>query len=225
VGAMVTGAITVRANAAHPVPSLLAYVADADSGSAWLLAPAAQAKAGSWAAGVLGAAMRTGVPGAKADSSGMPAWLATAAPLGGRIASRTLPRLAMVGPVATVLSDTTTAAGRVLVMRVTAVPGALAAGVRVQGPVVRSASVDGRLIDTTRFRRRQEEWSFRFSAPPDSGFTIAFTLAPAPSVTMQLTSIVAGLPTMPGVPVPPRPVGTVAVQSGDVTVLRRQVVY
>ena len=225
VAAMVTGAVTVRATAAHPVPSMLAYVADADSGEAWLTAPTATAGPTSWAAGVLGPTMRTSEPGNTRNASGMPAWLATALPFGGRIAARQVPRVTLAGPVATVVSDSTTTLGRTLVLRITAPPGALAANVRVPGQRVRSAAVDGRIIDTTRFRRRQDDWAFRFSAPPDSGFTIALTLAPGPATTVQLASIMAGLPSMPGVPVPPRSAGTVIVQMGDVTVVRRQVVF
>lgn len=224
VAAMVIAGMTVRATAAHPVPSMLAYVADADSGEAWLTAPAQFAQPGSWTAGVFGAAMRVGTPGAPRDSSGLPAWLADLR-LGRTIAARSVPRVTLDGPAATVISDSTTGAGRSLVVRITAPSGALAASVRVTGNHVQSAMVDGRMIDTTRFRRQQSEWEFGFSAPPDSGFTIAFTLAPAMKTTMQVTSMMAGLPVMPGMTVPARTPGTVIMQTGDVTVMRRQVTF
>jgi hypothetical protein len=223
--ALVTGALTVRATAEHPAPSLLAYVADADSGQAWLTAPGSTAGAGSWTAGTLGTAMRVGAPGVAGDTSGMPAWFTDALPFGGRIAARQVPRATVGGPMATVVSDSTTASGRMLVLRITAPAGALSATVRMPGARVRSAAVDGRLIDTTRFRRRQTEWAFGFSAPPDSGFTLAFTLPPEPKATVQLTSMMAGLPPMPGVAVPPRSPGAVIVQTGDVTVVRRQMIF
>ena len=204
---MVTGAMTVRATAAHPVPSLLAYVADADSGAAWLAAPASTARAGSWTASVLGAQMHVGEPGTKHDTSTMPAWLPDALPWSNRLAGRTVPRVPLAGPVVTVLHDSVTAAGRALTVHVQSPSGVLGTEVRVPGMRVRAAQVDGRRIETTRFRRAQHDWEFTFSAPPDSGFTLAFTLAPDAGTEMQVTSIAAGLPVMPGVTVPPRSAG------------------
>jgi len=86
---------------------------------------------------------------------------------------------------------------------------------------VRSATLDGRVIDTSRFRRSTDDWAFSFSAPPDSGFVLAFTLVPAAKTGMELTSMMAGLPATPGVTIPARTRGTIINQTGDVTVLRR----
>lgn len=220
--AMLVGAMTVRATAAHPVPSVMAYAIDADSGDAWLVAPGSIAKPGTWTTLALGDSVRVGVAG-DSGAAALPAWLGVAVPFGDRLAARRVPRVTIAGPVATVLRDTTSAAGRELTLRIVSPAGVLATSVQVAGHQVRRASVDGRMIDTSRFRRSQADWEFTFAAPPDSGFTLAFVLDPSRAPALEVTSLAAGVPALPGVTIPPRPVGTVVIQTGDISAVRRRV--
>lgn len=222
VAAVGVGLATLRTSAEHPVGSRVAYVADADSGDAWIAVPASTARDGSWAAAMLGPTMRLSAPGQARDTSSMPVWLPDALRWGRALAGRPVPAVALRGPTAVVLRDTVSSVGRELTLRIMAPSGALSASLRVSGRGVRRAVVDGRVIDTTRFRRFSDDWAFSFSAPPDSGFVLAFTIVPATTTEIELTSMMAGLPAMPGVTIPARTRGTIINQTGDVTLLRRR---
>ena len=112
-----------------------------------------------------------------------------------------------------------------LTVRVLTPPHALTTQLHVVGAPVLHAVVDGRAIDTTRFRYAQKEWEFSFSGPPDSGVVYTFTLPRGAHPSIELLSAWAGLPTMPGVTIPARPVGTIPVQQGDIRVVRRRVSF
>jgi hypothetical protein len=224
----VAGVTTVRATVEHPTSSVLIYATDADSttAGAWLLTPAPWARPQSWVVGALGTRMSIRHPGDTSGSAALPAWLADEDRGGRGLAARDVPRVAVAGPSATLLHDSTVAAGRLLVFRVVSPSHALSTSVSAGVTRVIAASVDGRAIDTTRFRRAQSRWSFSFAAPPDSGFVLAVTVprgtqAPVFDVVTEL----AGLPEMPGVTVPPRPENTIPVQMGDVAFVRRRVAF
>ncbi len=153
-----------------------------------------------------------------------------------------VPRATIAGPEATVISDSLTDAGRHLVLRVRAAPGTLALHLRVLQLSVRSATVDGRAVDTTRYRRPSDEWGLTYWAPPDSGLTLALTLAPdvAPAIggaapgapsgsvagtapAIELMAQSAGIPEPQKTRIPPRPQYVVPAQTGDMTVVYRLV--
>ena len=90
---------------------------------------------------------------------------------------------------------------------------------------VLAASVDGRAIDTTRYRTQLPMWTVQFAAPPDSGFVLALTFPRGSIPHFDLRAEFAGLPTLPGITMPPRPDDTVPSQSGDVTVVHRRVAF
>lgn len=221
------GAATVRASAAHPVPSQLMYVMDADSSdsSAWLVAPERLTHHSPWYASVFEPAQMHVRPGADTSRNAPPRWLGEAAGRGGDIAARAVPRVAAPGPTVSVLSDSTTVDGRVLSLRVLTPPHALTTQLHVVGAKVLRAAVDGRTIDTTRFRYAQKEWEFSFSGPPDSGVVYTFTLPRNAHPSIEMLSAWAGLPTLPGVTVAARPIGTIPVQQGDIRVVRRRVAF
>ncbi len=222
------GAVTVRSTIDHPASSLLAYAIDADSSDhdAWLVTPASVAVAGSWGAMALGADPLIGRAGDSTITGRLPLWLGSTFGAQSRLAARRVARVAAPGPTAELLSDSVRAEGRVVRLRILSPHAVLATRVQLIGARVSKAAVDGRAIDTTRFRRSQAQWNFEFNAPPDSGFVIDFTLAKGTkSMALELESMTSGLPTLADVLIPARPAGTIPVQMGDITVVRRRIAY
>jgi hypothetical protein len=214
----VVGAATVRTSTDHPAPSLLVYAADADSGDAWLATPASAAPPGSWAATALGpTAKRAGEPG------GPPAWLARALGRTLPMLAASAPRIPLGAPEAAVVADSTSGETRRLTLRIRPASGIRTIDVSAPGTRVLAAAVDGRAIDTTRYRRPSPTWAITYSAPPDSGFTLALTMPAGADASIELTGWSDGIPALPGRAIPPRPEGVVPVQSGDGTAVRRVV--
>ena len=219
------GAVTVRPSYAHPVPSILVYAADAEGRDAWLVAPADLAKPGSWSASALGPARQLLTPGRAAVAGGPPAWLSSV--FGRELPEemRSVPRVVLAGPTAKVLGDSATAAGRRVTLRITSAPGTLELAMRAVSGTVLSAAVDGRAIDTTRYRRPSPHWQLSFSAPPDSGFVLDLTVPRDAKTTLELNAESAGIPSLAGVTIPPRPNDVVPAQMGDVTIIHRLVTF
>jgi hypothetical protein len=228
------GAATVRQSVAYPAGSTLVYTLDADSGSAWLAMPAGRARPGSWGAEVLGATAGT-LTADSVTADEPPEWLEQVLERRVRMAATTAPRLPIAGPTAEVISDsavraagTSNGAGsaasvRRMVLRIRSDTSTLSVGIRVTGANVLAAAVDGRLIDTSRYRSASSEWGLQYAAPPDSGFTLSLDVAPGTGPVLELTARSAGLPTLPGIRIPARPEDVVPIHNGDVTVVRRVV--
>ena len=89
---------------------------------------------------------------------------------------------------------------------------------------VTRARVDGRPIDTSRYRRGASAWSLDYTAPPDSGFRLDLTVPEVASVGLELRARTRGVPTLPGIELPPRALDVVTVQAGDHTMVRRTVI-
>ncbi len=219
------GAATVRPSIAHPTPSILVYAADADANDAWLVAPSELAKPGSWSASALGPARQILAPGRPTVAGGPPEWLASM--FGHELPEevRPVPRIALTGPVAKVIADSATAAGRRLTLRITTAPGTLELDMRSISGAVLSAAVDGRAIDTTRYRRRFPHWQLSYSAPPDSGIVLELKVPRDAKTTLELIAESVGIPPLAGVAIPPRPSAVVPVQTGDITVVHRLVTF
>jgi MFS family permease len=118
----ILGAITVRNSISHPVPSMLMYAADAESGDAWLVTPASLEKRSAWSAAALGAAPQLLSPGGHPAANGPPSWLTNVFGEELRVTVRPAPRVSLTGPVATVIADSTTEGGRRLTLRIVAAP-------------------------------------------------------------------------------------------------------
>jgi hypothetical protein len=212
VGALVLlaiGMLTVRRSGEHPVASRLAYVIDADGEGAWLATPASLLSTSAWTQAIV------------TSTAPSPPWLARAA--GMRPVGRSVPRVSLDGPTATVVGDSLTPNGRKLTVRVGAPRGTIAINMRVSGTPVLLSSIDGRIVDTTRFRRRSTEWVMQYWAPSDSGAIVELTVAPGARATLELSARKDGLPSMPGIAIPSRPESVVPVQTGDVTIVYRRV--
>ncbi len=219
------GAITVRSSMTHPVPSILFYAADADANDAWLVTPAALAKRSAWSATALGASRRSLTPGEHLAAGSPPSWLTNVFGEELPVVVRAVARVPLVGPKAIVIADSMTSAGRQLTLRIVAAPGALNVDMRAVDGTVLAASVDGRVIDTTRYRRPTPKWILSYVAPSDSGFVLALTMPTAARITLEIASQSAGLPPLGDTSIPPRPEDVVPVQTGDQTDVYRRVTF
>ena len=221
----VVGAITVRNSVTHPVPSILVYAADADANNAWLVTPASLEKRSSWSAAALGAAQKFMTPGQQLAAGGPPPWLTNVFGEELRVAVSPAPRVSLTGPVATVIADSTIDAGRLLTLRIVSAPGTLNVDMRSVVGTVLVAAVDGRVVDTTRYRRRTPQWTLSYAAPPDSGFTLALTMPRGARITLELSAQSAGIAPLAGLSIPPRPEDVVPIQIGDQTDIYRRVTF
>ena len=210
--AALIGAGTVRTDAARPAAAAIGYITSADSGRAWVSGTSSE-PAQRWLQSVLDAA--------RVDSAPAPVWVRRAA--GGRLAVRTNSVTpAPGGATARVLRDSSAGPERHLTLRIRPAAGTEAIALSLDTVVI-SASVDGRRIDRSGYRRSQVRWSIEFFAPPDSGFTLGLTLPAGAAASLNMVSRFPGFPRIPGVSVPARPPGVLAIQSGDVTLVHRTV--
>ena len=139
--------------------------------------------------------------------------------------ARPVPRIDRAAPSATVLSDSTSGGQRYVELRVVAPSGSTSLDMRVRNVQVVASAIDGLVVDTTRYRQRSAMWTMQYWAVPDSGAKVSLTLRGADRVELDLLARSSGLPTLAGVTIPARPDDVVPVQYGDVTVVRRRLVF
>jgi len=202
------GLTTVRSSPRHPTPSVIAYAFDADSTNAWLatLGPAAKL-----------------ITGPAASGTQPPAWVRRVFGGGRSMTYRQVPKVAVDPPAVTVIADSSTNDERRLVLRIRAAPGTETIGMRANETRVLRAAIDGRAIDTSRYRDNLELWSLDYAAPPDSGITLALTVPARSTLSLDLLTRSRGIAPLAGITFPPRPSDVVTVQMGDVTVVHRTV--
>jgi hypothetical protein len=205
------GALTVRTSDVHPVPSRVIYAIDADSSDAWLASRASAARANAWTR----AALAPFVHG--------PDWIAHFFELPTAIVAKRVPSLPLPQPAINILSDSTTSGARQLSLHVQGSAGTTTLGMRVTDAPVMSAAIDGRAIDTTRYRLHTREWTLWYWAPSDSGAMLSLVVPLGSTPKLEILACSLGIPTLPGVTIPPRPPDVVPVQFGDVTIVCRRV--
>jgi hypothetical protein len=93
---------------------------------------------------------------------------------------------------------------------------------RARGAKVLASSIDGRVVDTTRYRRRARDWVMQYWAVPDSGAVVALSVAAGARIDFDLAARRPGIPPIPGVTIPPRPPYVVPSQAGDANIVYRQ---
>ena len=217
---MIAAASSERLRASHPEPSMIAYAYDADSSRAWLLTPAT-ARPGSWARQVLGSLSPPGAPVPRsAHIVDPPDWRT-------RAIAGEMPTLAAdsttvaVGvPDVAVVTDTTNGEERRLELHVRPAPGTYSIRVRAIGARVIASEVDGRAVDTTRYRSSTPEWSLGYVAPQPDGFSLALTVRKDAPLELDLIARSLGLPHAIGIRA--RPDEVLPTQSGDQTVVHRR---
>ena len=204
-------AASSRPSASHPEPSMVAYAYDSDSSRAWLLTPAT-ARPGSWARLALGSSVRIVDPldwRTRAIAGEMPTLAADST-------------MAAVGvPEVAVAADRTDGQERRLELRVRPAAGTYSIRIRAIGAQVLASEVDGRPIDTTRYRSPSREWSLGYVAPQPDGFSLTLTVRADAPLELDVIARSPGLPA--SIMIPQRPDGVVPIHSGDQTVVHRRV--
>jgi hypothetical protein len=208
---LVIAALTVHPSADHPLRTSLVYAENADSNDAWLGAFGRPTDA--WTRAAIGSV----VPGS------VPAWTARLSENAGLLTGRTVQRVPLGAPIATLVGDTLMNGVRRIVLRVNAPAGTTGLVMRAQDAKVLASSIDGRDVDTTRYRRRESDWIMQYWAVPDSGAIVALSIPANGRMVFDLAARRPGIPAVPGEMIPPRPAYIVQSQAGDVSfVYRRQ---
>jgi hypothetical protein len=195
-----------RPSAEHPTPTALTYSENTQNADAWL---GSAGRPDDWTR----RALRTLNPS--------PAWVVAGSPYGGQSVGHEVTRVGLTGPTVDLVSDTTVGADRRVVLRVKAPANAQSVVMRVTGARVLATTIDGRVMDTSRFRRQSAQWAMQYWAVPDSGALIGLSVASGRVIDFDVASRVSGLPAIAGVTIPPRPSDVVAAQDGDVSVVYR----
>jgi hypothetical protein len=202
------GFVTVRSSPTHPTATIVVYALDADSSDAWLGLrglPARQLPAG----------MRSG-PAA-------PAWLTRLLGRGSSAGFASVERVAVAAPTTTVVSDSTVGGERRLVLRIVPAPGTEVINMQAPDTRVLRAAIDGRTIDTSRYRGGVRSWRLDYTGPPTSGITLALALPAGSQLSLDLMTRTPGLPALSGVQIPTRTADVVTIQTGDITLVHRVV--
>jgi hypothetical protein len=207
---LLIAALTVRPSADHPLRSALIYAENADSSDAWLgtLGHATDA----WTRDAIG--VRASGP--------TPDWTTRLSERVGLFTGRRVARVPLAAPNATLIGDTLLNGIRRVVLRVTAPAGATALIMRARSAKVLTSSIDGRVVDTTRYRHRDRDWVMEYWAVPESGATIALSIPADGHIDFDLAARRPGIPPVPGVVIPPRPPYVVPSQTGDVSIVYGQ---
>jgi len=121
-------------------------------------------------------------------------------------------------PTATLLRDTLIEGARRVVFRVNVPKGTTGLTLRAFGAPVLRTAIDGKVADTTRFRRHPRTWSMLYWAVPDSGAVFSLSIPVGAHIDVEMAARSPGLPAIPGVQIPPRPNDVVPIQVGDVKV-------
>jgi hypothetical protein len=210
------GFATERTNARNPTGASFIYAVDADSSKAWLSGTATSASGRSW----ISQAVEQAAGGRREGA--MPSWLTRSFDPGRTVPAPLARNIA--APSATVLSDSISGEMRFVTVRVRPGAGTQTLFVAPDNATVVAASVDGRPVDTSRYRSRRV-WPLQLVAPPDSGFILALTLRPATSgrAVLGLMGRVGTIPPLEGFQIPRRPAGVLPVQAGDATLIYRRV--
>ncbi len=66
------------------------------------------------------------------------------------------------------------------------------------GAKVLASSIDGRDVDTTRYRDRTREWVMQYWAVPDSGAIVGLSIPANGHIAFDLTARRVGIPAVPG---------------------------
>lgn len=207
---LVIAALTVHPSADHPLRSALVYAENADSSDAWLGTLGRPTNA--WTRDAIG----------PVTSGPTPAWTARLSENAVRFTGRKVQRMPLAAPSATLVHDTLSGGVRQIVLRVNAPVGTTGLVVRASGAKVLTSSIDGRVVDTTRYRIRTRDWTMQYWAVPDTGAIVALSIPAGGHVNFDLAARRPGIPPIPGVAIPPRPSYVVPSQTGDVSIVYRQ---
>ena len=205
---LIVARIRVHETAAHPARSSLVYAESADGGDAFFGSPNANE---GWTNGVLRPMVRG------------PAWTTALGATGAPLYGHGTQHLGLDAPSAAIVSDSATAAGREVTFRIAAPRGVTAVVLHASGARVLRTAVDGRVVDTTRFRRRLPEWGMEYWNVPAEGALIALLMPVGSHGALTIAARRPGLPA--ALAVPARPDLVVPSQDGDVSVVYRRIAF
>jgi hypothetical protein len=120
------------------------------------------------------------------------------------------------------VGDTLVDGTRRVVLHVSAPAGTTAVVMQAKDVRVLASSIDGRDVDTTRYRHPARDWTMEYWAVPETGATVALSVPAGSHIDLDLAARQPGIPPIPGVTIPPRPPYVVPSQTGDVTIVHRQ---
>lgn len=202
--ALVYAKTTVRQTAAHPAGSSLIFAQSAEDADGAFLGTTSPREP--WTRGVLG----TVQPG--------PPWTARLGVSSRALYGHPAPSTTLESPTVALVSDSAAGSERRVGVRVNAARGSTAVTIRVAGGVTR-ATIDGRIVDTTRFRRRSPQWVTQYWNVPPEGALFTFDVPAGRPLSVEVAARRPGLPA--SVSVPARPDDVVPSQIGDATVVYR----
>jgi hypothetical protein len=203
-------ALTIHPSSEHPLRSALVYAENAESGDAWLGTLGRSTDA--WTRDAIG----------KRRPDPIPAWTSRLSENADRFTGRKVQRVPLGSPIATLIGDTLINGFRRVELRVTAPAGTTGLVMRARGAKVLESSIDGRAVDTTRYRRRTRNWVMQYWAVPDSGAVVALSVPAGSRFDFDLAAWRPGIPPAPGLTIPPRPPYVVPSQTGDVNIVYRR---
>lgn len=209
VGCLVIAALTVHPSADHPLRTGLTYAENADSADAWLGTMGRVRN--DWTRAAIGTAVRAA-----------PAWTTRLSESVASFTGRRVGRVALEYPAAKLIGDSVVAGVRLVTLRANAPAGTTGLVMRVSGATVLESSIDGREVDTTRYRHRARDWAMQYWAVPDSGAIVALSVPAGAHFDFELAARRPGIPSVPGVVIPRRPEYVVPSQSGDVSIVYRE---
>jgi hypothetical protein len=209
VAVVVVAAFSVRRSAEHPVPTALVYAENADSSDAWF--------------GSFSQFRDVWTKTAVGQTAPAPQWINDF--MRRQFVGRKIERVPLDAPKATLVRDTLLNGARRVVLRLTAPSGTTGLSIRASGAPVSTASIDGRVVDTTRYRRRSRDWVMEYWAVPDSGVVVALSIPAGAKIDLHLTSRRPGIPSVPGLSIPARPPYVVPIQSGDASYVYRRMTF
>jgi hypothetical protein len=199
-------ALVIHPDADHPIRSAIAYAENADSSDAWLGVSGPPTDV--WTRTVIGS--DNGAPA--------PAWTSWMSPYAARFTGRKVSRVSLDAPSVVLLRDSVTAGSRSVVLRLRAPLGSTALFVRARGAKVMSASIDGRVVDTSRYRYRGRDWAMQYWAVPDSGAVMSLSIPATSHLELDVASRRPGIPQAIAATLPPRPSFVAPSQTGDVSI-------
>ncbi|HYS69177.1 MAG TPA: hypothetical protein VEM14_02980, partial [Gemmatimonadaceae bacterium] len=209
VALLIIAALTVRPSSDHPLRSALVYAENADSNDAWL---GTLGSTDRWTREVIG----------DGNAQRAPVWTTRLLGSGNYFRGRTVERVSLGAPSATLVRDAVSGGVRRIVLRVKAPPGTTGLVMRARGAKVVASSIDGRVVDTTRYRRRTRDWVMQYWAISDSGALVDLSVPAGAAIDFDLAARRPGIPPIPSVRIPPRPPYVVPSQTGDVNIVYRQ---
>ena len=207
---LVIAALTVHPSSDHPLRSALVYAENADSSDAWL--GAFGGSRDRWTREVIG----------QNDAPRPPTWTSRLLGGGNHFAGRKVDRVPLGAPSATIVRDTVSSGVRRVALRVIAPAGTIGLAMHARGAKVIASSIDGRVVDTTRFRRRTRDWIMEYWAIPDSGAVVELSVPAGGQIDFDLAARRPGIPSVSGLQIPARPPYVVPSQTGDVNIVYRQ---